>query len=71
MEKKCNICKRKFPEHLVNYFMSNEGSIWCCPICGLEKRNEMHGLSKDTPFHGEMAQANYEEAIEYIKEGDK
>ena len=69
--KKCSICKRKFPEYLINYLMSGEINIWCCPICGLRLRNEMHGLPKDTPFHGEMAKQNYEVALEFLDKKKK
>jgi len=68
--KKCSVCKKKFPAHLINYFMSSHNNIWVCPICGLKLRNKIHGLPKDTPFHGEMAQEYYKEAKDFSNKGD-
>jgi hypothetical protein len=38
-----------------------------CPICALKEINKTHGLPENTPFHGEQAKANYDEAIAYLK----
>jgi hypothetical protein len=49
-------------------FVTSYGTVVCCPICALKQRNEMHGLPKSTPFHGETARDMYDEAIQYLKE---
>lgn len=65
---KCNICKRKFPYHLVNMLYTSEGYTYACPICALKQTNKLHGLPENTPFQGEMAREYYEEAINYLKQ---
>lgn len=68
IKKNCTVCHRLFPARLIqNFFSSSEGNRWLCPICALEKRNEIHGLPPNTPFEGEQAQALYEEAIQWVK----
>lgn len=63
--KKCEECKRKFPEHLIQPFMSNHGNKMLCPLCALDYKNKIHGLN-DTCFSGEYAQLLLEEAQEYL-----
>lgn len=68
----CDNCNLKYPDHLIAPFFSSKENIKsCCPICALSIRNEMHGLPEDTPFSGEMASANHEEALEFLVENTK
>lgn len=55
----CNQCDELFPYWLL--------SGWVCPICALKFRNETHKFPEGTPFKGEIAQAMYEEAVEWQK----
>jgi hypothetical protein len=64
---KCINCNIKFPDHLIQPLFHNGDYSPMCPICALQKINDLHGLPANTPFHGEMAQASYEEAIEFLK----
>ncbi len=65
---KCPQCKQKYPDHLVSLMLAgNDGHILACPICALDIRNSIHGLPPDTPFTGELAAANYDEALEFLR----
>lgn len=63
----CKNCKRKFPDYLITQMFTSDGVFTMCPICALKKRNAMHGLPEDTPFHGEMANWMWEEAQKYLE----
>ena len=65
--KRCGSCKRKFPDHLIQPMVTSEGTFVQCPLCALEHRNLLHGMPMDTPFHGEMAAAMWEEAKAFIE----
>lgn len=71
--RECPECDKKFPSHLIQpmYIVNVEGiesgyhSI--CSLCALEITNNIHGMPEGTPFRGEMAQALYEETVEYAR----
>jgi hypothetical protein len=42
------------------------GVLIACPICALEEINELHGLPYGTPFKGEQAKHDYEEAWDFL-----
>ncbi len=66
--KLCEICKIEFPEHLIDQCIAGERAIQnCCPICANEEINELHGLPYGTPFRGEQAKANYDEAWAFLE----
>lgn len=63
---KCQKCKQKYPDHLVQPLISPpEPPRLLCAICALRTRNEKCGLPAGTPFQGEMAVEMYEETVEY------
>jgi hypothetical protein len=66
-KKKCHSCKNDYPAHLIQTFVTNNSRESVCPLCALIRRNEMLGMPIDTPFHGEMANALFEEAFEYAR----
>jgi hypothetical protein len=68
----CKLCRRKFPEVLLAPMnLTQDGELRSlnpiCPICALQKRNEISGLPKNAPFSGEHAQFMLEEARKYLK----
>jgi len=69
--KKCSQCKKRFPTHLVQPFVSGNKSkeinISICQICALENINEFCGLPPKTPFKGEVAALMYKEAKQWLK----
>ena len=64
--KKCEDCKKLFPEHLVVFMRWDIGPLDIWPICARKIRNKLHRFPDYTPFPGEIAQAMYEEAIEFM-----
>ena len=72
VRRKCSVCLRLFPIHLVQPMVIDGDSWYACPLCALEIRNEHAGLPPDTPFQGEIAKQMYDEAEKYIEEyGEK
>ena len=65
--KRCEDCKRTFPDHLIAFMRWDIRPLEIYPICALKIRNKIHDLQEGTPFTGEMAQAMYEEAIKFIR----
>ena len=70
---KCSTCKRHFPDHLISkmtVFTPLDGlkqTDPLCPVCALYMRNKIHGLPSGTPFNGELAEANRQEAIKWLQ----
>lgn len=65
--KTCELCKIEFPEHLIEQCILGDRVIKnCCPICGLEEINELHGLPYGTLFRGEQAKRNHDEAYAFL-----
>lgn len=65
----CQVCKRNFPDHLIQPLITNKDPIEkICPLCALKEVNKRHGLPKNTPFHGDMAQSLWQEAKDYLEE---
>ena len=65
--KKCNLCKKKYPNHLVNIMATGAGYKWICLVCALKIKNDICGLPKKTPFKGTIAKQFYKEALKFIK----
>ena len=66
---KCNECHKKVPAHLLlPMCINDEYTKPICPKCELRLRNKLHGLPEGTMFHGELAQAMYDEMIDFEEE---
>ncbi len=66
MKKECTKCKRKFPDHLIQpYISSRRAPQEVCPICALALSNEQHGLNR-TEFSGKIANHLLDEARAFI-----
>lgn len=63
----CEKCKIKFPDEFYSPFIHMGGQSCLCPECVLEKRNEIHGLPKGTPFRGQVAQQMLDDFKEWKK----
>lgn len=65
--KRCELCTIEFPEHLIEGLVLGDRVVPdCCPICALEEINEAHGLPYGTPFGGEQARRNHDEANVFL-----
>lgn len=62
---KCNECNRKFPDNCCSLMMTSRGNTYCCALCALEIRNEIHGLN-DKKFQGEMANVALNNCKKYL-----
>ena len=65
MSHACEICHRRYPSEMIQPMVTSFGTSKMCPICALKVRNLLAGLPEDTPFHGEIAQRLYQEAVQY------
>jgi hypothetical protein len=64
----CPECERRFPADLLHPMQTSEGHLArVCPLCALTLRNVMHGLPKDTPFHGSEAKRMWRRAAAWVK----
>lgn len=73
---RCNACKRKFPDHLVQPMLTiqggKQGVTYLCPICAFESINLAHGINRTSFSAGSMSQKLLEEARAWIeKKGGK
>lgn len=72
---KCLECEQLFPDHLIQDMAIGDKTglhyVPLDPVCALKIRNQTAGLPLDTPFQGEMAQALYEEAVEFLEKQKK
>lgn len=66
--KLCEECANKFPEHLVQPMCIQGQYVIVCPLCALIIRNATHGLPATTPFQGEQAKRDYDEACVFLGE---
>ncbi len=64
---RCRHCGERFPEHLIQPYITNNGNISVCGICALAISNEMHGMNR-TEFGGEMANQYLVETKAYLAE---
>lgn len=68
---KCNECGVNYPDNCCSIMFSTKGNTYCCGICALEIRNNIHGL-KDKKFQGEMANVVLNNCKKYLlKKGIK
>ena len=65
---KCNRERRVHPMFLST--LEGSGYVNLCPIHALEVRNLQCGLPSGTPFQGEIAQDEYEKALEEEEASD-
>jgi hypothetical protein len=69
--KRCELCKIKFPDHLVQRLIAidshgvDHSVDRCCPICGLEELRDLHGIP-NLEFTGDQAKRNYDEANAFL-----
>lgn len=72
---KCLECEKLFPDHLIQDMAIGDQTglsyVPLDPVCALKIRNQTAGLPLDTPFQGEMANALWEEAVEYLKSNEQ
>lgn len=61
---KCQRCKIKFPDDLIQPLFSNLGNILCCPICALEITDTIHGINR-TKFDGDNANILLKKALKF------
>ena len=64
--RKCGKCKKKYPDKLVNLFVTMDSKLMLCPICALAETNRIHGTNR-TEFDGENANIFLREAKEFDK----
>ena len=63
----CEFCKLEFPHHLLAPYVTPGATYQqVCPICVRTHRNNLLGLPEGTPFHGTIANDNWQEAMLYL-----
>ncbi len=66
--KACELCPNEYPDHLVQPMCIQGKYVIVCPLCALIIRNNIHGLPATTPFQGEQAKRDYDEACVFLGE---
>lgn len=64
---KCSECNRQFPSGYVQPMITTRGNTFCCAVCALAIRNEIHGLN-DKKFQGTEANKLLRKTQKYLKE---
>lgn len=67
----CPRCKESFPSTVMSHLIGSDYKEPLCAICALKIRNQIHGLPKNTPFQGKIAQEMYKKAKEIRKRRNK